>query len=331
MSTRIVCCGLGPIGLAIARVAAERPGLQIVGAVDVDPNKIGQDLGVLLGGAPVGVEVSGELGQTLERTHPEVVLHATGSSLASVASQLRTILRLHAECVSTCEELSYPWTAQPQLAAELDLLARREGVTLLGTGVNPGFAMDALPLMLTAVCSEVRSVRVLRVVDASRRRGPLQRKIGAGLTPEEFAAKVRAGAVRHVGLPESLHMVSTLLGMRLDRSEDIIEPVIATAPIETEVVSVQPGQVAGVRQVARGIVGGREVVTLELRMYVGADDPQDTIDIDGNPPIHMTVPGGFHGDTATAAIAVNAVSSVLRAGPGLASMGDLPLVHYWRS
>jgi 4-hydroxy-tetrahydrodipicolinate reductase len=330
MSTRVVCCGLGPIGLAIARVAYQRPGLQIVGAVDVDPQKVGQDLGVLLGGAPSGVVVTSDLGQTLERVHPEVVLHATGSSLSSVISQLRTILRLHAECVSTCEELSYPWTVQPQLAVELDTLARREGVTLLGTGVNPGFAMDALPLMLTAVCSEVRAVRVLRVVDAARRRGPLQRKVGAGLTPEQFAEKVREGAVRHVGLPESLHMVSTLLGMHLERSEDLIEPVIATQPIMTDIVNVQPGQVAGVRQVARGIANGREVVTLELRMYVGAEDPQDTVEIDGTPPIRMTVPGGFHGDIATAAIAVNAVSSVLRAGPGLASMGDLPLVHYWQ-
>jgi 4-hydroxy-tetrahydrodipicolinate reductase len=173
----------------------------------------------------------------------------------------------------------------------------------------------------------VRAIRVLRVVNAALRRGPLQRKVGAGLTPEEFAAKVADGSVRHVGLPESLHMLATSLGWSLERSEDMIEPMVAEAPIITEFVSVQPGQVAGVRQVASGFVGGREALRLELRMYVGAPDPQDTIEIDGDPPIHMSIAGGLHGDIATAAMIVNAVPSVVRAAPGLATMADVPLVY----
>jgi 4-hydroxy-tetrahydrodipicolinate reductase len=221
--------------------------------------------------------------------------------------------------VSTCEELSFPWTANPQLAAELDALARRAGVTLLGTGVNPGYAMDALPLMLTAPLAAVRAVRVLRVVDAGKRRGPLQRKVGAGLTPAEFEARVRAGSVRHVGLPESLHMLATGLGWQLDRTDDSIGAVLADQPISTEFVQVEAGQVAGVRQ----------VLNLELRMYVGAPDPQDTVEIEGDPPVRMTIAGGLHGDIATAAIAINAIPSVVRAAPGLASMSEVPLVHFW--
>jgi 4-hydroxy-tetrahydrodipicolinate reductase len=227
------------------------------------------------------------------------------------------------------EELSFPWTANPQLAAELDALARRAGVTLLGTGVNPGYAMDALPLMLTAPLAAVRAVRVLRVVDAGKRRGPLQRKVGAGLTPAEFEARVRAGSVRHVGLPESLHMLATGLGWQLDRTDDSIGAVLADQPISTEFVQVEAGQVAGVRQVARGFVGEREVLNLELRMYVGAPDPQDTVEIEGDPPVRMTIAGGLHGDIATAAIAINAIPSVVRAAPGLASMSEVPLVHFW--
>jgi 4-hydroxy-tetrahydrodipicolinate reductase len=183
--------------------------------------------------------------------------------------------------------------------------------------------------MLTAPCAAVRGVRVLRVVDAARRRGPLQRKVGAGLTPEEFAARVRDGSVRHVGLPESLHMLATSLGWRLERMEDTIAAVLADGPIVTDHVQVAAGQVAGVRQVARGFMGGREVLSLELRMYVGAPDPQDTVEIDGDPPVKMTIAGGLHGDVATVAIAINAVPSVVRAAPGLASMSDAPLVHFW--
>jgi 4-hydroxy-tetrahydrodipicolinate reductase len=329
MTIRVVCYGLGPIGLGIARLALARAGIEVVGAIDLDPEKLGRDLGALVGGAECGVIVGSNAVGILSTTKPDVVLHATSSSLAQVAEQLLQIAESGAHVVSTCEELSYPWTAQPQLAAEVDAAARRAGVTLLGTGVNPGYAMDALPLMLTAPCAAVRAVRVLRVVDAGRRRGPLQRKVGAGLTPAEFEARVKEGLVRHVGLPESLHMLATRLGWQLTRTEDTIAAVLAEQPIKTDYVDISPGQVAGVRQMARGYIDGREVLSLELRMYVGAPDPQDTIEIDGDPPVRMAIAGGLHGDIATAAIVINAASSVTRAAPGLASMAEVPLVHYW--
>ena len=329
MTMRVVCYGLGPIGIGIARLALARAGVEVVGAIDLDPQKIGRDLGALVGTADAGIIVSGDAAATLAQARPEVVLHATSSALAKVAEQLEHIAKAGAHVVSTCEELAYPWTAQPQLAAELDAAARRAGVTLLGTGVNPGYAMDALPLMLTAPCADVRGVRVLRVVDAARRRGPLQRKVGAGLTPAEFEARVKSGLVRHVGLPESLHMLATRLGWQLDKMDDSIAAVLADTPISTEFVEVAAGQVAGVRQVARGFIGGREVLNLELQMYVGAPDPRDSVAIDGDPPVQMTIAGGLHGDVATAAIVLNAASSVMRTAPGLASMAEVPLVHFW--
>jgi 4-hydroxy-tetrahydrodipicolinate reductase len=303
--------------------------MEIVGAIDIDPQKVGRDLGELLGTSKAGIQVSDDAEATLAASRPDVVLHATSSSLAQVAQQLMSIAAAGANVVSTCEELAYPWTAQPQLAAELDAAARRGGVTLLGAGVNPGYAMDALPLMLTAPCATVRAVRVLRVVDAALRRGPLQKKVGAGLAPDEFERAVRQGTVRHVGLAESLHMLATRLGWRLDRTDDAIGAVLATRAVATDFVQVAPGQVAGVRQVARGYVGEREALSLELRMYVGATDPQDAVEIDGDPPVRMTIAGGLHGDIATAAIVVNAAPNVLGATPGLASMADVPLVHYW--
>ncbi|GAB4208138.1 MAG: oxidoreductase [Roseiflexaceae bacterium] len=330
MTTRVVCYGLGPIGLRIARLAASRPGIAVVGAVDIDPAKAGRDLGELLEQEPLGVTISADAEEVLEQTRPHVVLHATSSVLTRVEPQLYTILAAGIHTISTCEELAFPWTTQPQVAADLDSAARRAGVALLGTGVNPGYAMDALPLTLTAPCTQVRAVRVLRVVDAALRRGPLQRKVGAGLTPAEFEEKVREGAVRHVGLPESLHMLATSLGWTLDAQENIIQPVITDHPVATEIVQVEAGQVVGVRQVASGFQAGREVLRLELRMYLGAPDPQDTVEIDGEPPVHMTIPGGLHGDYATAAMVVNAIPSIRRASPGLATMADLPLVHFWQ-
>lgn len=328
MATRVVCYGLGPIGLGIARLASTRPSIQIVGAIDSDSEKVGRDVGELLGGAANGILVAADADK-LAALRPDIVLHATSSTLSNIIPQMQAITAASANVISTCEELSYPWTAQPQIAAELDAMARRASTTILGTGVNPGYAMDSLPLMLTAPCASVQAVRVLRVVDAAHRRGPLQHKIGAGLTKDEFDTHVCAGTVRHVGLPESLHMLTTLLNWHLDRVEDSIEPVIAEQPISTNAINVAAGQVAGVRQTARGFIGDREVLRLELRMYLGAVDPQDTVEIDGEPPIRMTIAGGIHGDVATAAIVVNAIPNVIQAAPGLASMNEIPIVHYW--
>lgn len=328
MPIRVVCYGLGPIGLGIARLAQARKGLEIVGAIDIDPEKQGRDLGELLNSAALGVKVHSNAMAVLEQTRPDVVLHATSSALERVLPQFQTLVKAGVDVVSTCEELSFPWAQQP-LVDELHALAQQHNATLLGTGINPGYAMDALPLMLTAPCAFVRSVKVLRVVDAARRRGPLQRKVGAGLSAAAFATRVADGSVRHVGLPESLQMLASGLGWSLDETDDLIEPVLAAQQITTDIMQVEAGQVAGVRQVARGLRNGEEVLRLELRMYVGAHDPRDNVMIDGDPPVQMTIAGGLHGDIATAAMMINVLPSVRAAAPGVVTMSDIALPRYW--
>lgn len=326
---RIVHYGLGPIGAGIARVAAARAGLEIVGAIDVDPAKVGRDVGEVVGlGRKLGVVVSADAEATLQQTRPDAVLHATGSHLAQVAPQLRQAIEAGASVVSTCEELSFPFAARPDLAADLDHLAKGHGVALVGTGINPGFAMDTLPLALTAVSQRVDSVRVSRRQDAAQRRLPLQRKVGAGLSVEEFEQRVRDGSVRHVGLPESVYAIAHGLGWQIERLDDEIQPVIARQETRSADIVVRPGQVLGVRQVATGIVGGRAAITLELEMYLGAENPHDHVVVEGVPRIDVMVNEGSHGDLATAAIVVNTVPSLLRARPGLRVMEDLSLVHY---
>ena len=174
--------------------------------------------------------------------------------------------------VSTCEELAYPFRKHPELSKTLDEAAQEEGVALVGTGVNPGFVMDKLPLTLSAVSQRIDWVSAVRIVDASKRRLPLQKKIGAGMTPEEFRAQVAAGVIKHHGLPESIAMVADGLGFALDDISETIEPMIAEEVIKTEFLEVAPGQVAGVHQVARGTAAGKEKIFMELKMYVGAKE-----------------------------------------------------------
>jgi len=328
-TVKIVQFGVGPIGVELAKYGLKKSGLKFVGAVDIDPKKVGTDLGEAVGGERIGVSITDDAKKLLARTKPDIVLHSTGSYLKEIKPQLLEIMRSGADIVSTCEELSYPFLKNPAIARELDAAARRNKVTLLGTGVNPGFVMDTLVLTATGVCQDVKKVKCSRVQDAAYRRFPFQKKIGAGLTPEEFKSKVAEGTIKHVGFPESIAMIASSLGWSLDRIEETIEPKLADKPVSSEYLRVEAGQVAGVNQTAAGIIGGEPLIVLNLQAYLGCPDPKEWIVIDGVPPINLTIKGGVHGDIATAAVVVNSIPRVLNAKPGLATMKDLPVPAGW--
>ena len=326
---RVVQFGVGPIGASIVRLMRQKPSLEIVGAVDKDPSKIGRDVGevVVAGDRPWGITISPEISTALEES-PDVVVHTTSSYLANVMDELLTCISAGCCVVSTCEELSYPFRKHPQLSAKLDAIAKQEGVALVGTGVNPGFVMDKLVLTLSAAAQRVDWARATRVVDASTRRLPLQKKIGAGLECDEFREQVAVGRIKHHGLPESIAMTADGLGFALDDISETIEPILAEEAVKTEFCEVSPGQVAGVHQIARGTSAGREKILMELQMYVGAKQPRDTVELRGDPSLSMIIPGGTHGDLATAAIAVNAIPVILQAPAGLRTVRDLPLAFF---
>ena len=244
---RVIQYGLGPIGSAVARHIVERAGLELVGGVDIDPAKIGQDVGEVIGlGHPLGFGVAPKLAQTAAA---DVVLHTTSSYFDLFKAQVIEILEAGLDIVSTAEELSFPWLAHPQDAAEVDAAATKAGKTVMGTGVNPGFLMDSLPLNLTAICQRVDRIDVTRAMNASLRRGPFQAKIGSGMTVEDFNTKMAAGRMGHVGLPESVGMVLHTLGKKMAHYETKVEPVVAERLIKTDHFEVQPGLVRGLKQV----------------------------------------------------------------------------------
>ena len=309
--------GIGPIGAEIARLLLTKPWVRLTGAVDVDPDKIGKDLGEVIGlGRSVGVTVTPDL-----QGKPDVVCHSTGSRLREVVAQLESLLDRGCHVVSTCEELSFP--LDRKIRERLQHVARTKNVSLLGTGVNPGFVMDKLPLTLTSVCQDVTSVEIIRIQNASTRREPLQRKVGAGMTVEEFRAAVDAGRIKHMGLRESLMMVGSGLGVEFQSvSDEKIDPIVAEREVVTQYLRVAPGQVAGVHQTIYG--KGRIDVSLELRMYVGAEDvAADRVIVRGTPDVEMEIKGGVHGDRATAAMVVNSIPRIVQAKHGVLTMDDI--------
>lgn len=320
--------GVGVIGSQVAKfVLEERQNvLNLVGAYDIDPTKVGRDVGEVVGlGRLAGVRVSDDLGGVLGGD-VDAIIHTTTSFLKGAYPQLESVLARGVDVVSSCEELSYPYAVDVELSEKLDKLAKKSGATVLGTGINPGFLMDALPLMLTAPCKSIRKIIVSRKMNAGTRRVPFQKKVGAGMTPDEFGNAIHDGRISgHVGLEESVSMLAAGVGWPLDGVEvSKAEPVIAESEVDGY-VKIPRGGVAGVKQEAIGVVGGESRIELRFTAYVGAEDEHDEVVIDGTPPVNCRISPCVHGDHGTIAMLVNMVPKVVSSPPGLLTMKDVQL------
>ncbi|HSU54562.1 MAG TPA: dihydrodipicolinate reductase [Candidatus Dormibacteraeota bacterium] len=317
--------GLGPIGIETLKLAALKPWAQVVGGIDVDPAKNGKNLADLTGiSQPGSAKVFGSIEELLAAGEkPDVIFHTSVSKLKDACAQIEPIASRGISVVSSCEELLFPAFRDAGLAARLDEICKQSGARVLGTGVNPGFVMDVLPLCLTGVCREVRAVHVQRVVNASTRRGPLQKKIGSGMPPAEFERLFKAGKAGHAGLKDSAALIAHCLGWKLTNLTESCEAVVADHDIKTQHVEVKKGQCCGLHQRAEGTVNGAICLTLDLQMFLEAPNPHDACQIEGTPPLNMRLEGGVAGDSATVASLVNSARRILKAAPGLLLMTDI--------
>jgi len=327
---RVMQIGLGPIGCAVSRLLIQKPGWHIVAAVDADPAKQGRDVGEIVGlEQRLGVTVSSDLA-TLQDADIDVAFLTTVSAFPEVLPTLSTLIQHGIDVVASTEELFYPYYRYAEQASALDELAKQHGVSVLGTGINPGFIMDTLVLVLTGVCQHISRIAVTRVANASGARPSLQRKLGLGLTQATFAEYAAQGRVGVVGLIDSLAFLAHVLQWYMDDFKERLVPVIADKPVRFTPGQVEAGQVCGVRYVVKGISHGKEVISFDLRMYLEAESVRDTIYIEGTPTLEMTIKSTNMGDVAAAALLVNMSPLVHQARAGLLTMVDLPLPHWQR-
>jgi hypothetical protein len=323
----VILYGCGAVGRKIAGAILDKESLKIVGALDIDEKLVGKDLGdVLEGRGKLGVIIRTDGAALFDKLNAQAVVLTTTSHLQDVTPQIDQCVRSGLNVISTCEELSYPWKRNPQLAREIDDLAKKLRVTVVGTGINPGFLMDTLPLFLTTPCLKVNAIRVTRMMDSGKRRIPFQKKVGTGLSEREFEEKIESGAITgHVGLPESVYMIAEGLHWELDEVVEMPpQPVIAEREVKTAMGTIKPGRVIGLSSVAFGKKEKRDLVTLEFNANAGIKEEYDEIKIEGIPPVHQRIIGGIHGDIGTVAVTINTIPRVIEAPPGLILMKDLP-------
>ncbi|HEX2706229.1 MAG TPA: 2,4-diaminopentanoate dehydrogenase [Candidatus Lustribacter sp.] len=328
---RVLQWGLGAMGAGMARLILDKPGLELVAAVDARPDYVGADLGDVLGiGRRLGVTVTDHPEDVLDAASVDCVTIATTSWAAQQRPDLRRILGAGINVVTIAEEMAEPAAQNPQLSDELDALAREHGVSVVGVGVNPGLVLDLLVVALTAGSHTVERIEASRVNDLSPYGPTVMESQGVGMSVEAFRAGVADGTiVGHVGFPESIALISDALGFGIDRIEQTREPIVSTVRRETPHVVVAPGMVAGCAHTGIGYRGDTELVRLvhpqQIHPHLEQQPTGDYIHIYGTPEIALSIQPEIAGGIATQGMAVNMIPVLVAATPGLKRVIDLPV------
>ncbi|MFW9999359.1 MAG: hypothetical protein ACFE9Q_07920 [Candidatus Hodarchaeota archaeon] len=334
----VIQIGLGPMGKLITILLLKSKNINVIGVVDIAPKLVGKNLNKIFNEIDDSeIVIQPNLENAIAKKKVDVVIIATSSSLEKVAPIIKQAVKSGSNVISICEELSYPYDYYPQLSKELDQLAKSNGVSIVGTGINPGYLMDLLPIVITAPCQDVKSIKVTRMMNSAKRREPFQRKIGTGLRIEEFHQKINKHEISgHVGLTQSIQMIVAALGLHYD---EIIEFPPKEIITEKDLITsygekVPKGYVCGLQSKAIAKQENKDIISLDFIAYAGEHEEYDSIIIEGIPNIHQKIIGGVHGDIGTAGMVVNLIPKIIDAKPGLFTMKDLPVPCYteniWR-
>lgn len=328
---RVVVLGTGQMGSGIIKLLLEKQGVRLVGVHAQRAQRAGMDVGEVVGlERNIGLQVSHDLPALLQRTQPQLAIQATCSTVAAAMEDITLVLRHDTHVISIAEEMAYPACAAPEMAETLHALAVTHGVSVLGTGINPGFVLDVLIIALTGVCARVDAITATRVNDLAPYGPSVLRSQGVGLSPDTFRQGFAAGAiVGHIGFPESIGMIAHAVGWHIDRIEQQREPIISTVTRQTPFVTIEPGQTAGCMHTAVAYTKDTPVIRLQhpqqVHPHLENVATGDRIEIHGEPNLHVTSSPEIPGGIGTIALAVNMIPRVLTAAPGLHTMADLPV------
>lgn len=311
--------GFGEIGRLVLRLALQR-GHNIVSVVDIDSRLINKDAGLIAGVEEIGVKISNSLNGIEEA---DVVIHATGSYLDRVYGQLQEIISRGVNVVSTCETLAYPYYRYPILARRIDELAQSVGVTVIGTGINPGFLLDTLVVAIASTQPLIKRIRAVRSLDAAKRREAFRKKIGIGRDPHLVKNELAKGLLTgHVGYAESVLLIASAGDLHLTKVDEMQEPITADETVESYGIRIEKGANKGIMGYGSGFVNDKEVIRVEFYAYVGAPE-YDEITVEGDNSFIKWRSSGTPGDTGTASIVLSVAEKVLEIPSGLKLMTEL--------
>lgn len=332
-NVKVVIWGFGAMGSGMAEMLLKKKGVEIVGVCDRNEARVNKSMYEVLGverGDRPEVIIKENIEDVITEKFADVVLLATDSFTKNAFDKIKYCLEKKINVISTAEEMAYPMAQSPELSKEMDKIAKENGVTVLGTGINPGFIMDLLVIALTGACEEVQHIKASRINDLSPFGPAVMTEQGVGTTVDEFNKGVENGTLAgHVGFPESINMIADAIGWKVSKIEQTKEPIISNVYRKTKYAEVQPGNVAGCRQMGYGYIDNELKIEMEHPQQILPEkegvETGDYIWIKGNPNISMQIKPEIPGGIGTIAMCVNMIPHVINADPGLKTMLDLPV------
>lgn len=334
-NVKVAVWGFGAMGSGIVRALLKKRGVDIVGVCDLHPERVGKSIFEVLS-VPVGqrqdVTVSADIDEAVRAGQCDVCVIATDSFTDRVFDKVMHIVKKGVNVVTTAEEMAYPRAGQPGLSEKMDECAREHGVSILGTGVNPGLIMDILALCLSGGMTEVESVQCRRVNSLSPFGPAVMEEQGVGLTREQFEKGVAEGTMAgHVGFKESVFMMNEALGLGVDHFEQQMQPIITSVDRRSPYGFARAGDVAGVNMTGQGSRDGKVVIDMihpqQIEPEMEGTHTGDYIVLRGKPDISMEIRPEVDGGIGTIAMCINMIPHVINARPGLRTMIDLPVPH----
>ena len=330
---RVAGWGTGMMGQGLLGFILDRPrDIDLVGVVVTNPAKEGKTVGELLG-RPCDVTMTTDFEAVLA-LKPDVVCINTQSNLHEISSQVEPAVKAGADVICIAEKLAYPWASDPAWAERFDKLAKANDVSILGTGVNPGFILDALVVMWTSACLRVDRIEASRVNDLSPFGPTVMTGQGVGTTVEQFEKGVADGSiVGHIGFPESINLIARALGWTIDEIVETREPIVTTVERSTPHVHVAPGDVCGCRHIGKGYSKGELKIELihpqQIHPGMEGQETGDYIKIFGDPNVNMANQPEMPGGKGTYASTGNYIPLIGAAAAGMLTVVDMPLPRFW--
>ncbi|MBU4242712.1 MAG: NADP-binding protein [Nanoarchaeota archaeon] len=331
--TRVILMGIGEMGGQAARLILEKQNFEIVGAIG-HKRGVGEDLSKMINiDKKIGVIVSSDAREVYSSVEADIVLHFAASTIKDTFSQVEGALETRKNVITIAEEASFPWLTEIEVAEKIDSLAKEKGVTFVGTGVNPGFMFDYLPITMTGALKKVNKIRVVRVVDFSRYGPAVWEHIGVGKSPESFKEGLSNGdIVLHVGLEQTVNITAKAMGWIIDDFKESQEGLVSKSKRKAKYGMVDPGTMCGFKQIGTGYANGKDVIIQEITGLILPNIGEDGVTvgtyimIDGEPNVKVSIEGELaeQGGWATVARAVNSIPQVLKAQPGLLTVDQLP-------
>jgi len=333
-NVKIILWGFGAMGSGMAEMLLKKKGVEIVGVCDMHPDRVGKSIFALLKtekGSHPDVTIISDINKVVTPGCADLALLATDSFTHKAFDKIKFLLENKLNVISTAEEMSYPAASEPRLTAEMDKIAKENGVSVLGTGINPGLIMDLLVVLMTGACMDVDHIRAERVNSLSPFGPAVMEEQGVGLTKEAFLKGVEEGNLAgHVGFNESVGMITDAIGWKLsEKVRQTQEPIVTKVPRKTKYVEVAAGDVAGCNMNGFGYVDGQVKVEMihpqQIEPQLEGTDTGDYVTIKGTPDINLSIKPEVPGGIGTIAMCVNMIPQVINASPGLKTMLDLPV------